>query len=118
MTRLQRISELRNYSINLNSPKAYFRADDDKLTNPSKRQFFVALECELQGLDDEAWEFLKGEAQPGLKSPHPTRGWHQLFDTLNEATGYNHLVRIGCTDIEFIPRAKPIRCRRPTCAAF
>jgi hypothetical protein len=71
-------------SINLNSPKAYFRADDDKLTNPNKRKIFVALECELQKLDEAAWEFLKGEALPCLKAVHPTRKWQQLFDTLNE----------------------------------
>ena len=110
---LQRISQLRDYSINLNSPKAYFRTGDDKLSNPSKRQFFVALESELQGLDDEAWKFLKSEAVPRLKSSHPTRGWQQLFDTLNEAKGYNHLVRIGCTDVKFIPRATANRVQTP-----
>jgi hypothetical protein len=106
---LRRISQLRDYSVNLNSPKAYCRADDDKLSNPHKRKFFVALERELQGLDAEAWDFLKGEALPRLKAQHPTRGWQQLFDTLNEAKGYNYLVRIGCKDIKFIPRGGPAR---------
>jgi hypothetical protein len=110
---LLRISQLRDHSICLNSPKAYFRADDDKLTNPHKRPFFVALESELQGLDTEAWEFLKGEAKPRLKAKHPTRGWQQLFDTLNEAKGYNHLVHIGCTDVRFIPRAKTDKVQTP-----
>ena len=110
---LQRISQLRDYSISLNSPKAYFRAGDDKLTNPSKRQFFVALESELQGLDDEAWKLLKAEALPRLKSPHPTRGWQQLFDTLNEAKGYNYLAGIGCTDVKFIPRATTNKVQTP-----
>jgi hypothetical protein len=110
---LPRISQLQDYSISLNSPKAYFRADDDKLTNRSKRPFFVALECELQGLDAEAWEFLKGEALPRLKAQHPTRKWQQLFDTLNEAKGYNHLARIGCTDIKFIPRATTDKVQTP-----
>lgn len=36
---LQRISELRDCSISLHSPNAYFRADDDKLSNPYKRKF-------------------------------------------------------------------------------
>lgn len=110
---LQRISQLREYSINLNSPEAYFRAGDDKLSNPSKRPFFVALERELQGLDAAAWELLKGEALPRLKSTHPTRGWEQLFDTLNEAKGYNYLARIGCADIKFIPRAKKGKVQTP-----
>jgi hypothetical protein len=34
--------------------KAYFRVDNDKLSNPYKRKSFLALECELQGLDVEA----------------------------------------------------------------
>ena len=108
-----RISQLRNYSINLNLPNAYFRADDDKLTSPQKRKFFVALEQELQGLDAEAWEFLKGEALPRLKTRHPTRGWQQLFDTLNEAKGYNYLVSVGCKDVKFIPRAKTNNSQTP-----
>jgi hypothetical protein len=110
---LQRISQLREYSISLNSPKAYFRAADDKLSNPSKRLFFVALERELQGLDVTAWELLKGEALPRLKSAQPTRGWEQLFDTLNEAKGYNYLARIGCADFKFIPRAKKGKVQTP-----
>lgn len=115
---LQRISQLRDYSISLKSPKAYFPVDDDKLTNPHKRPFFVALERELQGLDDEAWESLKGEALPRLKSPHPTRGWQELFDTLNEAKGYNHLVRLGCTGIKFVPRATTKNVQTPDLRGF
>jgi hypothetical protein len=115
---LRRISQLRDYSVNLNSPKAYFRAGDDKLSNPHKRNFFVALERELQGLDAEAWEFLKGEALPRLKAQHSTRGWQQLFDTLNEAKGYNYLVRICCKDIKFIPRAKTNNVQTPDLRGF
>ena len=112
------ISQLRDYSVNLNSPRAYFRADDDKLSNPQKRKFFVALEQELQGLDAEAWEFLKCEALPRLKAQDSTRGWQQLFDTLNEAKGYNFLVRIGCKDIKFIPRAKTDKVQTPDLRGF
>jgi hypothetical protein len=115
---LRRISQLRDYSIKLNSPKAYFRADDDKLSNPHKRKFFVALERELQGLDAEAWEFLKGEALPRLKAQHSKRGWQQLFDTLNEAKGYNYLVRIGCKEIKFVPRAKMDNVQTPDLRGF
>ena len=100
-----RVSELRDLSIELHSPEAYFRADDDKLSDP-KRKFFLALECDLQGLDAEAWEFLKSEARPHLKARDQKRGWQQLFDRLNEAKGYNYLVSIGCEDVKFIPRVK------------
>lgn len=61
----------------------------------------------------EAWAFLKSEALPLLNAPHPTRGWQQLFDTLNEAKGYNHLVNIGCKNIKFIPRAKTDKVQTP-----
>src|SRR5262249_7370434 len=47
-----------------------------------------------------------------------TRGWHQLFDTLDEAKGYNHLVRIGCTDIEFLPRATTNQVQTPDLRGF
>ena len=115
---LRRISQLRDYSLKLNSPKTYFRADDDKLSNPRKRKFLVALGRELQGLDAEAWEFLKGEALPRLRAQHSTRGWQQLFDTLNEAKAYNYLVRIGCKEIKFIPRAKSDNVQTPDLRGF
>jgi hypothetical protein len=115
---LQRVSELRDYSIGLQSAKAYFRAGDDKLTNPHKRKFFVSLERELQELDAEAWQFLKGEVLPRLKARDPTRGWQQLFDTLNEAKGYNYLRRIGCKDIKFIPRANRENVQTPDLQGF
>jgi hypothetical protein len=31
---LRRISQLRAYSVKLNSPKAYFQADDERLATP------------------------------------------------------------------------------------
>jgi hypothetical protein len=88
--KLQRISELRDHSISLHSPNAWFQHGDTKLENPR----YFCIERDLQGLDDEAWAFLKGEALPRLiaKDPSQIRGWQQLFDTLNEARGYNHLV--------------------------
>jgi hypothetical protein len=73
---------------------------------------------EFQGLDAEAWELLKGEALPRMKAQHPTRKWQQLFDTLNEAKRYNYLVRIGCTDIKFIPRATTDKVQTPDLRGF
>jgi hypothetical protein len=107
------VSELRNLSIGLDSPKAYFRANDDKLSDPKKRKFFLALERELQGLDAKAWEILKSEALPLTKARDQERGWQQLFDRLNEAKGYNYLVSIGCKKVEFIPRAKTAEAETP-----
>lgn len=99
--KLQRISELRDHSISLHSPNAWFQHGDTKLENPR----YFCIERDLQGLDDEAWAFLKGEALPRLIATDPTRPGEPLFETLNEAKGYNHLVRIGCTNVKFIPRS-------------
>jgi hypothetical protein len=109
----ERLSELRDFAISLNSPKTYFQRDDDKFLNPQKRKFFLDIEHELQSLDFEAWEFLRKETLPRLKAKHSTRGWHQLFETLNEAKGYNHLTRIGCTDVKFVPRSKSDNVQTP-----
>lgn len=109
----ERLSELRSFAISLNSPETYFQRDDDKFNNPQKRRFFLDIERELQTLDLEAWEFLKKEALPRLKAKHPTRGWQQLFETLNEAKGFNYLTLIGCTGVKFIPRSKSDRVQTP-----
>ncbi len=115
---LQRVYELRDFSISLGSRQAYFRRDDDKLSHPWKRQSFIELEGELQGLDTEAWVALKSDALPLLRAKHPTRGWQPLFDTLNEAKGYNYLVRIGCKDVRFIPRSTIAGVRTPDLRAM
>jgi hypothetical protein len=112
-TDFERLSELRDFAISLNSPNAYFQNDDDKFNNPQKRKFFLDIEHDLQALDFDAWEFLKKETLPRLGAKHPTRGWHQLFETLNEAKGYNHLTRLGCTGIRFIPRSKTNNVQTP-----
>jgi hypothetical protein len=110
---LQRVSELRDFALSLKSPRAYFWPDDTKFSDPRKRRFFLEIERDLRGLDAEAWNFLKQEALPRLKAKDPDRGWQQLFDTLNEAKGYNHLVAIGCTEVRFVPRAAPKHIRTP-----
>jgi hypothetical protein len=110
---LPRLSELREHSIRLGSPKAYFRHDDTKFSDPRKRWFFLDVEHDLQGLDDEAWRIVKSEALPRLKAQDGARGWQQLFETLNEAKAYNYLVRIGCADVRFIPRSKIKGVRTP-----
>jgi len=63
------------------------------------------IESDLQRLDDAAWDVLKTDLIPLVKKRHPQRGWQHLLNKLNEAKGYNYLVGIGCSDVEFIPRA-------------
>lgn len=50
-------------------------------------------------------EHLKSEASLRLTQRHSGRGWHQLFDILNEARAYNYLKRTGCTRVRFIRRS-------------
>ena len=67
-----------------------------------KKRHLQSVERDLRGLDPEAWAVLKARVPPLLKK-HPTRVWQPLYDTLNKAKRYNHLVRIGCTGVRFIP---------------
>jgi hypothetical protein len=111
---LQRISELRDYSISLRSPEAYFQHDDDKLSSPITRGAFFDIESNLQRLDAEAWASLKSKALPLLEAKqHLARRWQPLFDTLNEAKGYDYLAKIGCTNIRFIPRSNRNNIQTP-----
>jgi hypothetical protein len=103
---LPRLSEIRKIALELPSANAFFRAGDDKFTNPNKRGSFVEIERDLQGLDAQAWLHLKSEIGHRLNQKDCIRGWQQLIDILNEAKGYNYLSQLGCAAIEFIPRAK------------
>jgi hypothetical protein len=60
----------------------------------------------LHGLDYKAWEHPKKEALRYLTAlDKKGRGWHQLFDILNEARAFNYLKSLGCTNLRFIPRS-------------
>jgi hypothetical protein len=69
------------------------------------KEFWLAREKELRGLDVVSWEFLKKESRPYLTRRDQKRGWHQLFTILNQARAYNYLRDIGCLSVQFIPRA-------------
>jgi hypothetical protein len=49
-----------------------------------------------------AWAALKAKLTP-LPKKHKKRQLQPLYDALNEAKGYNFLVRMGCTNVHFIP---------------
>jgi hypothetical protein len=112
-----RLSELQVISVRLNSPDAYFQVADTKFTDPLKRTYFLRIEDDLRGLDADAWDALKGAAAQRLIRTKD-RGWQPLFDTLNEAKAYNHLVYIGCMCIKFIPRSKKQGVRTPDLQAI
>lgn len=104
---LPRIYELRDLIKDPALPGAYFQNLESNLqTSPSAMRAFTAREKEFQGLDAEAWTFLKTEASPYLTRKDPNgRGWQQLFDILNQGRAYNHLKSIGCSNIRFVPRS-------------
>jgi hypothetical protein len=105
---LPRLYELKDCIADESSPEAYFHDFDQNLARSGHvKDIYLRYERDLQGLDDNAWEHLKGEAFPRLTAHDKKgRGWSQLFDILNEAKAYNHLKSRGCTNLRFIPRAK------------
>jgi hypothetical protein len=101
---LPRVYELRDMAQSPPSPEAYFSDFDNKLQESSVRlKHFRDIEAELQGIDAPAWSYLKAQLAQLLAVRSAKRGWQALFDKLNEAKGYNHLVGIGCTNVEFVP---------------
>jgi hypothetical protein len=97
---LPRIYELWKQSYEASD--AYdFEIKDD----PSQAKHLRDIESELQGLDVASWERLKCDLIPLITKRDARRDWQPLLDKLNEAKGYNYLVRIGCTEVEFIPRS-------------
>lgn len=75
---------------------------------PPKRRFLQGVERDLEQLDPVAWAALKAKVPPLLKK-HRTRVWEPLYDTLNEAKGYNYLTRIGCSAVHFIPTVEGMK---------
>lgn len=101
---LPRVFELHDLVMPSSSPDAYFRNFEKSLSEiRQKLKQFRDLEADLQGLDTEAWAFLKSEVAPLLRVRHPTRGWQFLFDKLNQAKAYNYLKSAGYPNVRFIP---------------
>jgi hypothetical protein len=113
----RRLSELQAISVRVNSPEAFFQLNDTKFSDPLKLRYFRRIEDDLRGLDADAWDALKSAAARRLIRTKD-RGWQPLFDTLNEAKAYNHLVAIGCTSVKFIPQSKTKRQRTPDLQAL
>jgi hypothetical protein len=111
---LSRIYDLLDLTEDLDSPNAYFRRfGKTTAENPVKKKHFLDIERDLQGLDQVAWNHLKKDVKPLLEKKHCTRGWQGLFDKLNQAKAYNHLVSIRCTNVRFVPESKQPRQKTP-----
>jgi hypothetical protein len=101
---LPRIYELRDAARSQSSPIVHFIDFENKLVeSPLRLKHFRDIEAELRGLSASAWNDLKSQLRPLLTVKSKKRGSQALFDKLNEAKGYNHLVNIGCSDVGFIP---------------
>lgn len=118
MHTFHRLLELREGSIALNSASAYFRADDDKLTDPYTVEFFAEVDRNLAMLPEDAWQQIKSDLLSRIALRDPKRSWQQFFDTFNEVRAYNYLQGMGCKDIRFIPRAKIKNLKTPDLAAM
>ncbi|MGB9366215.1 MAG: PIN domain-containing protein [Xanthobacteraceae bacterium] len=103
---LARVYELEALIETPRPPDAYFRDFRNSLIqSPQKKKQFLDIERDLQRLDLASWEVLKSEAKLLLTARDAVRGWQALFDILNHAKAYNHLKKLGCTEIAFVPRA-------------
>lgn len=111
---LSRVYELRDLIKDPGAPSAYFQDFDNLVRDhPHRKQYWLAREEELRGLDVDSWDFLRNEAARYLTCRDQKRGWHQLFTILNQAPAYNYLRGIGCSNIQFIPRATPKGAETP-----
>jgi hypothetical protein len=117
---LPRVYELRDLIADLASPVSYFQDFENRFQDrPDWRRAFVCWEKEFQGLDNDAWTFLKSEASPYLvHKDRIGRGWQQLFNILNQAPAYNYLKSIGCSNIRFIPRPGKQNKKTPDLESF
>jgi hypothetical protein len=103
---LPRIYELRDSLANPSSQNTYFQDFENSIAaHPVKRKHFIHIEADLSGLDLVAWTYLKTEVAHLFERKDPKRGWQAAFDKLNQAKAYNHLGRLGCADVEFIPES-------------
>ena len=87
---------------NKDDPKNYFNFKELFPIAYLGAQAYGEIEQILSRLDSTAWEKLSKKALAGVKADDPTRRHHQLFNLLNEARGYAHLLDEGYTHIEFI----------------
>jgi hypothetical protein len=111
---LPRIFELHDLIMPSSSPDAYFRNFEKSLSEiRQKLKQFRDIEGDLQGLDADAWTFLKSEVAPLLRVKHSTRGWQALFDKLNQAKAFNYLKSAAYRNVRFIPPSAVRGQQRP-----
>lgn len=89
-----------------NCENAYGRYSESILaTTPEIKRSWLRIEKALQELDPCSQKLLKNKVRPYLTKKHPGRGWHQMFDVLNEARAYDYLRSLGGSDVHLIPES-------------
>ena len=92
--------------LDRDSENAYGRNFECNLQSfPEACRRWLRIEEALRGLDPCSQKILKNKVCNYLTKKHTGRGWHQLFDTLNEARAYNYLISLGCSDVHLIPES-------------
>jgi len=85
---------------------AYGRNFENRLqSSPEYKRLFLPIEKALQVLDPCSKKFMKDKVRKYLTKKRAGRGWHQLFDTLNEALAYKYLLSLGCSQVRLIPES-------------
>src|SRR6266568_1992775 len=115
-----RIYELRNSMKNPDSKCSCLANLDLELQGQGAKYIWGIIERDLQGLDVDAWAFLKNEAlqyvnswnEKSSRNGNP-RGRESLLNILYQAKAYNFLKTKGCSAIHFIPRAKKDGVKTP-----
>jgi hypothetical protein len=94
-----------------NSENAYGRNFENNILRkdiPGYKRLFLRIEKALYELDPDSKKVLSDKIWKH-KYPikrHLGRGWHQLFDILNEARAYSYLKSLGCSDTCLIPESR------------
>ena len=99
--KFDRLYELRD----LGGQEDYFSDIDERLDDPLSRKKLAESAESLNRLDEESWNYLKGQCKPLLSKVSEDRGWTPLFERLNEAKGYGYLLDRGCSSPKFITRS-------------
>ncbi|MBW7864364.1 MAG: hypothetical protein H3C30_08120 [Candidatus Hydrogenedentes bacterium] len=86
----------------------YFVCCRNTLSYDLAPECYAKLENRLSLLSVSAWEALRSKALPYIDKKRDGIIWSQLFDTLNEAYGYELLLNAGYEkeDIEFIQSSR------------
>lgn len=108
---MPRVFELIDLIENRDSYNSYFCDFENTAKKyPFKQKVWTDNEKIFQSLELKAWKVFKENiakslnTKTGIDVGGKNREWEHVIDTINEARGYNYLLSIGCSNINFISR--------------